>query len=173
MLYFSAYGEKVIDYLQDRNGLKYEVNQEEPYTGKHLKHYPNGQKKLESSYKDGKRVGSSTTWYENGQKGSEANYKNGKLDGLAISWVESGQKFTEVNYKNGKSHGLSTLWAENGQIKTKVIWMNGAKIDVVQGEANHKNGNKHTHAGRSHSHPLPAQGIAHKHGNGLIGKESQ
>ena len=32
----SAYGEKVATYLQDRNGVKYEVNQEEPYTGKFI-----------------------------------------------------------------------------------------------------------------------------------------
>jgi hypothetical protein len=28
----------------------------------------------------------------------------------------------------------------------------------------------HSHGGRSHSHPLPAQGIKHRHGNGEFGK---
>lgn len=28
----------------------------------------------------------------------------------------------------------------------------------------------HSHAGRSHSHPLPVQGLAHRHGNSAIGK---
>ena len=27
----------------------------------------------------------------------------------------------------------------------------------------------HSHGGRSHSHPLPAQGVAHRHGNGAVG----
>ena len=28
----------------------------------------------------------------------------------------------------------------------------------------------HSHGGRSHTHPLPAQGVAHQHGGGAIGK---
>ncbi len=30
-------------------------------------------------------------------------------------------------------------------------------------------GNSHFHGDRQHSHPLPAQGVAHKHGNGVVG----
>lgn len=30
--------------------------------------------------------------------------------------------------------------------------------------------NSHSHNGRSHNHPLPLQGVAHKHGKGAIGK---
>ncbi len=72
-----AYGEKVVDYLQERNGVMYEVNQKKPFTGKFL------------------------TPYQNGQKKTEANYKNGKYDGLMIGWYENGQKKTEVNFING------------------------------------------------------------------------
>ena len=28
----------------------------------------------------------------------------------------------------------------------------------------------HSHGGRPHSHPLPAEGIAHRHGNGPVGQ---
>ena len=42
MLCIDAYDEKVVAYRQEKNGLKYEVNQEEPYTGTLLKYYSNG-----------------------------------------------------------------------------------------------------------------------------------
>ncbi len=66
---------------QERNGLVYLPNQEEPFTGKNLCKYENGQNKVEGNYKDGKLDGKWTFWYENGQKQSEVNYnyKDGKL----------------------------------------------------------------------------------------------
>ena len=62
---------------QSRNGLVYLPNQEEPFTGKNLCKYENGQKKVEGSYKDGKADGKWTKWYEDGQKLNERNYKDG------------------------------------------------------------------------------------------------
>ena len=74
-------GEKVVTDLQDRGGVKYEKNTEEPFTGKYMKYYGDGQKKLEENYKGGKLEGFSTGWFENGQKHWEGNYKDGKKDG--------------------------------------------------------------------------------------------
>jgi antitoxin component YwqK of YwqJK toxin-antitoxin module len=74
---------------QERNGLVYLPNQEEPFTGKNLCKYENGQKKVEGSYKDGKEDGKWTWWYENGQIQSEANWKDGKIDEWT-RWNENG-----------------------------------------------------------------------------------
>ena len=63
---------------QNRNGLVYLPNQEEPFTGKNLCKYENGQKKVEGKLKDGKEDGKWTEWYENGQKKIEENYKDGR-----------------------------------------------------------------------------------------------
>ena len=46
-------------------------------TGKHIVHFPNGNKKEEGNYKNGKEVGNCTWWYENGQKCSEGTFKDG------------------------------------------------------------------------------------------------
>lgn len=89
-------------YLQDRNGIKYEVNSEVAYTGKHVEWYPDGQKSREGNYKDGKKEGLQPEWHENGQKQSEGNYKGGKEVGLHTWWHEDGQKKFEGNYKDGK-----------------------------------------------------------------------
>jgi len=74
-------GEKIVTELQDRGGTKYEKNTEEPFTGKYVKYYEDGQKKLEEHYKNGKLEGISTGWFDNGQKHWEGSYKGGKKDG--------------------------------------------------------------------------------------------
>ena len=87
---------------QERNGLVYLPNQEEPFTGNNLCKHKNGQKKSEGKIKDGKPVGKWTEWYENGQKGSESNWKDGKPDGKWTEWYENGQIKSERNYKDGR-----------------------------------------------------------------------
>ena len=69
---------KEVDTLQERNGLKYEINSTTPYTGKFKENYATGELK----------------W--------ELNYKNGKVEGIAKSYYETGQLYQELNYKNGK-----------------------------------------------------------------------
>jgi antitoxin component YwqK of YwqJK toxin-antitoxin module len=49
--------EKTTSEIQERNGLAYAINENEPFTGVHKAFYPNGQKKRESYYKDGKSNG--------------------------------------------------------------------------------------------------------------------
>ena len=83
--------------------IVYLTNETNPYTGKYLCKYDNGQKEKEWRYKDGRLTGKWTFWYESGQKESETNYKNGKLDGKLIEWFQfNGEIKREENYKNGK-----------------------------------------------------------------------
>ncbi len=82
---------------QIRNGLVYLPNQEEPFTGKNLCGWDNGQKAIEGNWKDGREDGKWTRWYVNGQKKSEGNYKDGKNDGKSTSWYENGQIKAEGN----------------------------------------------------------------------------
>ena len=69
--------EKEISYLQDRNGIKYEINQEDPFSGKYVKKYENGQKKLEGNYKNGELEGLWTYWDKEGNISSREKYKDG------------------------------------------------------------------------------------------------
>ena len=139
--------------LQDRNGTMYLPNAETPFTGRAESFYENGQKELESNYKDGKpdglwtwlygsgqkeregnykdgkKDGLVTWWYENGQKKVEGNFKDGKPDGMTTSWYENGQKSREENYKDGKENGLSTTWYKNGQKKRETNYKDGEVVD--------------------------------------------
>jgi antitoxin component YwqK of YwqJK toxin-antitoxin module len=109
--------EKAIDteQLQERQGIFYEVNSTEPFTGTVVDLYETGQKQSERNYVGGKLEGLATEWYQNGQKHREQNYVDGKQAGLSTLWHESGQKEGEGNFADGKEDGLHTQWYENGQ----------------------------------------------------------
>ena len=53
-----------------------------------------------------------TEWYDNGQKKEETTYKNGKLE-LETVWYENGQKEIEWTYKYGKDFSRK-CWDEDG-----------------------------------------------------------
>jgi len=133
--------EKEVTSLQDRGGVKYEINSEVGFTGKYVESYKDGQKKVEKHYKDGKLDGLSTHWDENGQKDNEANYKNGEFEGLWTKWYENGKKKEEENYKDGKREGLKTKWDENGQKESEANYKNG-KLDGLLKTSWYENGQK-------------------------------
>ena len=68
---------KEVSYLQDRNGIKYEVNTDVGFTGKYVSYYKNGQKAYKGNFKDGKEEGLHISWHSNGQKWSEGSFKDG------------------------------------------------------------------------------------------------
>lgn len=124
-----------------KNGLYYESNQEQLFTGQNLcayssnkKYhskgnllnglrngvwiywYENGHIKSEEVYINGEKDGKWITWYENGQIQSEGFYINGKKNGNWMTWYEHDQqrKKSEGNYINGSKSGLWTSWSEKG-----------------------------------------------------------
>jgi len=82
---------------------------------KRIKYYPNGKKKSEGIYKDGKLDGLSTVWYENGHKEFEATWKDGEIDGLATGYHENGQKRSERIWKDGDVTTFNE-WDEDGSL---------------------------------------------------------
>jgi antitoxin component YwqK of YwqJK toxin-antitoxin module len=114
--------------------------------------YENGQKRKESTYKEGKLM-TSTSWKpngekcpitnilggngvnvdydENGQKDSQSNYKDGKMNGLSTWWWHKdgrGHKWIQSNFKDGKRDGLLIKWFENGQKQEESTYKDG-KLD--------------------------------------------
>ena len=97
--------------LEYRKDIWYLKGSDTPYTGKVFQFYKNGQKWLETNYKDGKLDGLSESWHENGKKASEVNYKDGKQDGLSVGFHENGQKWREVNWEDGELvEGSEKFW---------------------------------------------------------------
>ena len=117
---------ETICFETDGQNIVFLLNDTNPYTGKYLCKYDNGQKEKEGRYKDGRLTGKWTFWYESGEKESEVNYKNGKLDGKSTWWNKKGQKVKQKNYKNGKLDGKLIEWFQfNGEIKREENYKNG------------------------------------------------
>ena len=109
--------EEAVDFqsLETRNGLRYQVNESELYSGwaKRM-YYLSEQIESLAHFKDGKLDGLMTTWHENGQKMGEGTFKDGKYDGLSTSWHENGQKQAEVIWKDGELVSKK-LWNSKGE----------------------------------------------------------
>tara|TARA_B100001115_G_scaffold49276_1_gene36438 strand:+ start:32 stop:937 length:906 start_codon:yes stop_codon:yes gene_type:complete len=134
--------------LQDRNGVTYLPNTQEPFSGcakraygneqievlaqfkdgyvvRRKEWWENGTPRREENFKDGKKHGLWTRWYRNGQKKGEINHKDGKPDGSGFTWYENGQKHLESNYKDGRLDGLQTMWYDGGQKKVEANYKDG------------------------------------------------
>ncbi len=127
-----------LDKIQSRgevgSQLAYIPNQDTPFSGKAVNFHPNGQKKQENNYKDGKRDGLWTSWYDNGIKRVEANYKDGKQDGFVNAWYNNSLLKEKSSYSNGKIVS-AFVWKPNGEKcpATNVKNGNGVKLWYILG----------------------------------------
>ena len=111
--------------LQDRNGTKFEINQETPFTGKVVGFFENKQRRFEANYRDGKADGSESHWFDNGQKAREAGHKNGLAEGVTTTWFRNGQKSEEISFAAGQRHGSSRAWHPNGHPEREMTYLAG------------------------------------------------
>ena len=103
------------DKLLERNGIKYEINSQIPFTGVSTEYYENGQLWSKVTHRDGERQGLVESYHENGQLWVKKNYKDSEENGLFESYYENGQLWVKGNYKDGEGHGLYETYEENGQ----------------------------------------------------------
>ena len=124
--------EKVVSELEQkgggmgRPGIFYEPNQKEPYTGKMLIQWPNGNNRSEAHITAGKLNGVFIEWYENGQMHKKGVYKANKKEGLHIKWHENSQIESKYNFKFDKKDGELNAWHENGQKEYEAYKINGS-----------------------------------------------
>ena len=97
-----------------------------PYTGTKSEFYPDGRKRAEMYYKNGRRFGISNAWHENGQKWARADFKNGIPEGRSIIWYESGLvKKMDMYFEKGIPDGEAKYWHENDQLLYDAVYNNG------------------------------------------------
>ncbi|MDP8236610.1 MAG: hypothetical protein P9M08_09515 [Candidatus Erginobacter occultus] len=101
------------EYLVERDGIWYEIDSEEPFTGMMAEYWPGGEKKVEAELVGGQVHGRLTEWYEDGQEASRAEYRDGQLYGEAVAWYEDGQKLAEVEFIDGEEVSRRE-WDEEG-----------------------------------------------------------
>jgi len=104
--------------ITDNNNLK---------QGLWRENWPNGDLKLETSYKDGKKHGLEITWYDHPDcVEQEAFYKEGKLDGSVTHYSKRCRKDFYESYKNGVKHGPEVEYYNNGFLKAEGVYKNGS-----------------------------------------------
>jgi len=104
LLFISCFEKEVInDKIQKENEYSYIYigDEENPYTGKIVAKYENGNKKWEVNYKNGIKAGIQIDWYANGEKMLEGVYINGKKEGTWSKWDNEGKK-TKIVFEKGK-----------------------------------------------------------------------
>lgn len=154
-----------LDQLVERNGVSYQVNQENPFTGLTLSYHPNGQLESRVKYKNGLKDGLTETFNQNGQILESINFKeniengpfelfheNGQLqiegiynnglpsDGQLERFYENGSLESRINFKDGQQDGPFEIFYKTGQIKIKGNVISEVLFGLY--ESYHENGNK-------------------------------
>jgi antitoxin component YwqK of YwqJK toxin-antitoxin module len=133
--------------LQDRSGVTYHPNTQEPFSGYAKQAYENEQVEILAQLKDGYVV-RLKQWQENGTPRWDLGFIEGKVGvegmpykrkpnklkeyshGPVTFWHENGQKEAEGNFKDGKADGLQTGWYENGQKQREGNFKDGKEDGV-------------------------------------------
>lgn len=94
----------------------YERGKETPFSGIAYENYPDGQKKEETSYHDGRQEGRHRSWYPDGQLEEEIFMADGQWHGRMREWYRTGQLKFDVIQSHGAMNGTWREWHENGQL---------------------------------------------------------
>ena len=158
LLLFSSCSEKEVpaNKIQKRNGIAYEVNNTNPFTGSVVEKYNSGQLKEKVHYVKGKLDGLKINWYKNGQKKFEANYDDGKEIGVSKYWHRDGTRFEFGKLKDIDGNLYTTIkigkqiWMANNlnvehfrngdkipEIKSKTEWVRTKKPAFCYYNNNH------------------------------------
>jgi pimeloyl-ACP methyl ester carboxylesterase len=69
---------------------------------------------LQCNYRSNTKEGPYTEWYPNGRRRFEGRFTQGRLNGTSTAWYESGQKEAEEHWLDGRLHGRVTYWSRSG-----------------------------------------------------------
>lgn len=138
--------------FQERQGLIYLPNMDDPYTGvfrcirdydavgqyeEGLKtgvwtEYSGGMKQLQGEYRNGEKFGLWKEFKYGGDVIGEFEYLNDKLHGLYTSYYSNGQRSERGRYSNGVKDGIFKQWHSNGQKLSEVLYESDNKSGKYQ-----------------------------------------
>lgn len=84
--------------------------------GKWIFWHPNGERKTEGEYDQGRRTGEWTWWYDNGQQRSVGGYADDAPHGRWAWWRRNGFRQCSGMYDHGEETGVWSTWDEQGRL---------------------------------------------------------
>ena len=122
----------------------------QPFTGRALSKFPNGQPRYDANIVNGKPHGIVTIYHNNGQALFAAPYRKGIQQGVEKNWHPDGQLQFSINYENGRRHGKMTSWRRDGSRQMDIFFVQG-KIHgpfIVYEEDGQKSAHRIYHEGK-------------------------
>ena len=117
-----------LDDLIEINGVYYNKDTNEPYTGRALSYLGN-QVSAIHHYQQGEHL-QATTFYPNGQKEYDIQFKDNKENGFWRHYFYSGQLNYEYYYVEGQRQGKARFYYENGQLQLESNYKDNQQLDV-------------------------------------------
>jgi len=93
--------------------------------------WPDGSKREERVYKEGRLHGRVLTWYPNGQAEAEEHYRNGKPHARWRLWYPDGTPASEESYRDGLLDGALKQWHGNGAIAVEARYEAGTPVGTM------------------------------------------
>jgi len=95
--------------------------------GTTLEYFYNGRKRTSIVYKDGQRHGPSQEFRITGELWREENYVNDQQTGSKSEWYPNGVKSFQAEMRNGIAHGEAKEWYQDGKEKSSTIYRHGLR----------------------------------------------
>ena len=131
---FVSCGEKEVDLSkkQVRDGIVYVVNENQPFTGKLISKFDNGQIEVSEQYRNGQADGPQISYYSNGQIKEKVTFQMGKPVGDYARYYENGNIAYSGKYLNGVKEGDWVIYGENKQPLVTKTYKDGQLVNVTQ-----------------------------------------
>lgn len=113
------------DLLVRRDGLFFEADGTNLFTGFVTENHPTGEPKSRSAVAEGRLHGLSEGWHTNGVRQVEEHFVAGRSHGLRTKWHPSGQKASEAPIVSGQIEGVFRRWHENGALAEEITLARG------------------------------------------------
>ena len=111
----------------------YENHGWHPKNGKLLTWYETGEKRLECTYSNGRRIGTAIRYYPDGSPDRIYNYQKGKLHGKFEIFYADHSKFAEGKCVHGELDGEVICWdPETKKPEVTSVYENGVLIRGVE-----------------------------------------
>lgn len=97
------------------------------WDGEYNEWFENGDPRVQTIFKAGKKDGKEIWWHESGQRRSVRTYKDGQKDGPAVGFFQDGSKEWECAWVMGSPNGEYREFFPGGELKSIIHYRDGKR----------------------------------------------